>query len=37
MLKLDVEMLNTNVYINLTKVSNFFKKYNLNMILHILM
>ena len=36
-LKLNVKMLDINVYINLIKVSSFFLKYNLNMILHILM
>ena len=29
-------MLNSNVRINMIKMSNFFKKYNLNTILHIL-
>ena len=37
MLKLDAEILNNNVRVNVTEISNFFKKYDLNMILHILM
>ena len=37
MLKFNVKMLNNNVRINVIKMNNFFKKYNLNMILHILM
>ena len=36
-LKLNAEMLNNNVKINVIKASSFFKKYNLNIILHILM
>ena len=36
MLKLDIKMLNRNVRINVIKMSNFFKKYSLNMTLHIL-
>ena len=37
MLKFNAEMLNSNVKINVIKINDFFKKYNLNMILHILM
>ena len=33
-LKLNIKMLNNNVKINVMKVSDFFKKYNLNMTLH---
>ena len=36
MLKLNIKMLNINVHVNMIKMSNFFKKYNLKMILHIL-
>ena len=36
-LKFNIKMFNKNVKINIIKVSNFFKKYNLNIILHILM
>ena len=36
MLKLDIEMLNKNVRVNVIKMSNFLKKYDLNIILHIL-
>ena len=36
MLRLDVKMLDNNVRINVIKANSFFKKYDLNMILHIL-
>ena len=35
-LRFNVRMLDINVCVNLTKVSSFFKKYNLNIISHIL-
>ena len=35
-LKFNAEMLNSNVRINVIKASDFLRKYNLNMILHIL-
>ena len=35
-LKLNAEMLDNNVRINVTEASDFLKKYNLNIILHIL-
>ena len=37
MLRLDIKMLDNNIRINVIKASSFFKKYNLNMTLHILM
>ena len=36
MLRLNIKMFNINVCINLMKMSSFFKKYDLNIILHIL-
>ena len=36
MLRFNTEMLNRNVRINVIEMSNFLKKYNLNMTLHIL-
>ena len=35
-LKFNAKMNNINVYVNLIKVSDFFQKNNLNIILHIL-
>ena len=37
MLKFNVEIFNNNVKINVIKANDFFKKYNLNIILHNLM
>ena len=37
MLKFNIKMLDSNVRINVTEMSDFFRKYNLNMTLHILM
>ena len=37
MLRLDAEMLDSNVRVNVTETSSFLKRYNLNMTLHILM
>ena len=36
MLKFNIKMLDINVYVNIMKANNFFKKYSLKIILHIL-
>ena len=36
MLKFNIKMLNSNIKINVIKMNDFFKKYNLNIILYIL-
>ena len=36
-LKFNIKMLDRNVKINVIKMNDFLKKYNLNIILHILM
>ena len=35
-LKFNIKIFNINVYVNLIKINNFFYKYNLNIILYIL-
>ena len=37
MLRLDVRMLDSNVRVNVMKISDFLKRYDLNMILYIIM